>query len=166
MAVDPALQFRVGHAGAETRRAEEGARSGLFAQGLPCAARAAAAGSAERNNRDAGEVMALHKGAHNARGLSPPDGITEVESRDAVEGNVVCNLRTGVGRVLLHGGPGRAVIVVQILRRVGLGRNEVHKLRAGEGRDLLGDALCGAGAGKDNKMEINNLLDEYHCSLL
>ena len=84
MAVDPALQLAVGHAGAQARGSEEGAGAGLLAQGLPGAARAAAAGGAEGNDGDTGKIMALHEGAHDARSLSPPDGVTEVERGDAV----------------------------------------------------------------------------------
>ena len=111
---------------------------------------AAAAGGAERNDRNARKVMAFHKGAHDARSLSPPDGVAEIKGGDAVERDVACDPGTCVGGILLHGGAGRTVIIIEILRRIRLGRDKIHKLCAGEGRDLLGDTLCSAGAGEDD----------------
>ena len=90
--------------------------------------------------------MALDKSGKDARGIAPPDGIAEIERRAAVERDLIRDLRTGGGVVLLDGRARRVIAVVQILGRVGLGRNDLEEPRAGECGDPFRDGACGAGA--------------------
>ena len=81
--------------------------------------------------------MTLHKGAQDTRRLTPPDGIAEIHGGIAVQGDLICELRSCVRRVLLHGGAGRAVVIVQILCRIGLSRNDFRQVASRQSSDPL-----------------------------
>ncbi|MBQ6273904.1 MAG: flavodoxin family protein [Oscillospiraceae bacterium] len=60
-----------------------------------------------------------------------------------------CDLRTGVRVVLLRGGAGAGIPVVQILGGIGLRREDLLRIPAGERGDPLRHAAGGAGGGKN-----------------
>lgn len=117
----------------------------LAGAGQPGQIVAAAAGGAEGDHGKAREIVRFHVGAQYARFLAPPDGTADADGGITGQVNTLAaNFGAGIGMILLSGGPGAAVAVVQILFGIGHGGHNLIEIRAGHVRQLLSNALRGA----------------------